>query len=225
LKDNGKALNLIVHSFGHQLLNGMLNPDPLHIGKIPGKIFENIFLMAPDVAHLTVQQGGQTIKNYFKDADGIDFHYDFTKLDQIASRVHVFHDKYDYLLYSSTKKFVGAANLENVATPASRFNLTKDYRNLGNYGDQIFPPVNRIPGFNYIDIEALIADEEPVNTNAFPFRRIRRSARRKVDDVWKSSDYEGINVGKIIFNLKRFPDHHRYLFTCKSVVDKVLSLL
>ena len=234
LAKTGKSLNLIVHSFGHQLLNGMLNPDPAHVGNIPGgplsdgtippKIFENVFLMAPDVTHLTVQQGGQTIKNYFADEDGIDFHYEFTRLKQIANQVYIFHDKYDYLLYSSTKKFVGG-HLQNVATPTARFNLTKDYRNLGNYGDQIDPPINRIQGFEYIDLEELIGNDDPDGTNEFPFRRIRKSARRQVDKVVKSSDYDGINAGKIIFNLKRFPNHHRYLFTCKLVVDKVLSLL
>ncbi|MCE6989621.1 alpha/beta hydrolase [Dyadobacter sp. CY323] len=224
LKSRNKTLNLIVHSFGHQLLNGMLNPAAGEPDLLPNKkVFDNIFLMAPDITHLTVKTGGETIKNYFQDNDGIDFHYDFTKLKQIANNVHVFHDKYDYLLYSSTKKFVGMGNLNNVATPEARFTLTKNYRNLGNFGDKIPEPIDRVQGINFFHVDDIAGDDEP--TNDFPFRRIRRSARKKVDDVWTNADYGGINTGSIVFNLKRFPTHHRYLFTSKTIVDRVLSLL
>jgi len=227
LKKEGRTLNLIVHSFGHQLLNGMLNPGEEHEAKIPSsKIFENIFLMAPDVTHLTVKKEGTTLRNYFKDKEGADYHYDFSRLNQIGKQVHVFHDKYDYLLYSSTKKFVEKGDLKKVKTPTERFAITANYRNLGNYGaDKLAPDLPLVPPFHFHDIEELIAKGEMGDLIDYPFRIIRDRPRNDVDAVWKDANYDGINAGRIIFNAKRFPDHHRYLYTCKPVINKLLDLL
>lgn len=229
LKNNGRRLNLIVHSFGHQLLNGMLN-DPTTPGfkdRIPSGIFENIFLMAPDITHLAIQKGGVKLHNYFKDKDADEFHYDFSGLKKLGKKVHVFHSRNDYLLYSSTKRFVGGSNINQELTPDERFNLTKDYRNLGNYGSREVEPVLE-PGFNFEPIDPLIKgivfkdDEERLR---YPFRNPRPGTIEAIDKVWKEADYNDINGGRIILNLNRIPNYHRYIFTCRQVVERVLSLL
>lgn len=215
LATEGIDLNLMVHSFGHQLLNGMLNPDQAKA--LPRNIFKNIFLMAPDVTHLAVQQGGAFLRNYFQDKDGTDYHYEYTRLKDLAhGQVHIFHDKYDYLLYSSTKKFVGRGNRDAI----------KLYRGLGNYGKcEILPPALPID-FEYHDVQELVLHGVAGRLKNYPFRNIiGTSPGRRVDNVWNNGDYSGINAGRIIFNAKRFPNHHRYLITCKQVVDKVLELL
>jgi hypothetical protein len=138
----------------------------------------------------------------------------------------VFYDKYDYLLYSSTKKFVEKGDLKHAKTREARLAITTDYRNLGNYGNTEIDNNERlIPDFNYIDVDKLSAGAPPADLSDFPFREIRDNPRGNVDSVWNDADYTGINAGGIIFNMKRFPDHHRYLFTCKPVVDEVLRIL
>lgn len=224
LKNQNRCLNLVVHSFGHQLLDGMLNHNSAV--KIPDKIFENIFLMAPDVSHVTVKEEGKVLRNYYKDKDGQDYMYKYAGLRNLANKVHVFYDRYDYLLYSSTKKFVEKGDLKNAKTKDARLAITADYRNLGNYGNTEIDKSERlVPDFNYIDVDALCAGAPPVDLSDFPFREIRDNPRSSVDSVWTDADYGGINAGGIIFNMKRFPDHHRYLFTCKPVVDEVLRIL
>jgi hypothetical protein len=224
LKNQNKCLNLVVHSFGHQLLDGMLNHNSAL--KIPDKIFENIFLMAPDVSHVTVKENGKVLRNYYKDKDGQDYLYKYAGLRNLANKVHVFYDKYDYLLYSSTKKFVEKGDLKDAKTREARLAITADYRNLGNYGNTEIDNSERlVPDFNYIDVDKLFAGAPPTDLSDFPFREIRNNQRNNVDSVWTDADYDGINAGGIIFNMKRFPDHHRYLFTCKPVIDEVLRIL
>lgn len=224
LKKQGRCLNLIVHSFGHQLLDGMLNHNSG--ANIPSKVFENVFLMAPDVSHVTVKENGKVLRNYYKDKDGQDYLYKYAGLRDLANRVHVFYDKYDYLLYSSTKKFVEKGDLKNANTKEERLSITGDYRNLGNYGNGKIDKDERLnPDFNYVDVDALFEKAPPADLSDFPFREIRDNPRKNVDWVWSDADYDGINAGGIIFNMKRFPDHHRYLFTCKAVVDEVLRIL
>jgi hypothetical protein len=217
LGDQGKFLNLVVHSFGHQLLNGMVNPDSQFGTNIPKGIFENIFLMAPDITHLSVKKGGEKLTNYYKDKDGLDFQYQFSELKKLGKKVHVFHDKYDYLLYTSTVKFVG----DHVQDKE----VTKKYRNLGNYGQAGIDLINQEPDFNFIDVHKNFAREQNDDLINFPFRKIRKGPGEAVDKVWNDLSYKGINAFKIIFNAKRFPDHHRYLFTCKPVVDEVIRIL
>lgn len=226
LSAEGKCLNLLVHSFGHQFLNGMINPEPEDVGKLPdSKIFENVFLMAPDVTHLTIKKGGANLKNYYNDRGAKQFHYQFSGLKDISKNVYVFHDKYDYLLYASTKKFVGAKTLTPDMTARQRFDITKDYRNLGNYGTRQTAATDLEPGFQFISVEDLIDKNEPMPDGDYPFRRIRNGPGQVVDNVWDNADYAGVNSERVIFNAKRFPDHHRYLFTCRPVVDEVLRLL
>ena len=225
----GKTLNLLVHSFGHQLLNGMLNPggcsseNASKTEKRFNRIFKNIFLMAPDITHLTLQMDGKCLPNYFQDSDGLNFHYQFSRLKELGEHVHVFYDKYDYLLYSSTKKFVGKRNLRRAK---DKLAVTQDYRNLGNYGISKLTADMIEPDFNLVNVEELIGRGAPGDLLDFPFQNIKeRRAGQLIDRVWDLADYDGINAKHIIFNAGRFPNHHRYLFTCKPVVEEVLRLL
>lgn len=225
LKAEGRSLNLIVHSFGHQLLNGMLNPEEQYEKQIPSGIFEHVFLMAPDVTHLTLKQGGSTLRNYYKDKEGADFHYEYRRLKQLAKQVHIFYDKYDYLLYSSTKKFVAKGELNKAHSMAERLAITGSYRNLGNHGINSLAPDLIEDGFNLVDVGELFKNGGKADLFDYPYRTIRQNAAKKIDAVWEEADYDGINAGNIVFNARRFPDYHRYLFTCKAVVDEIQRLL
>lgn len=224
LRKKGMQLHLLVHSFGHQLLNGMLNPDERFLSNLPSRIFDKVFLMAPDITHEAATAKGILLENYFGDDDRVDSQYCYRNINQITNRVYVFHSKYDYLLYISTKKFVGRKRLKKAETEEERKKLTKDYRNLGNYGvtqltanELNFDPVdlNTLPDAN--------VGEDRLN---FPFRHLQgTSSGRKIDDVWDKWDYDGINDLQVIFRAQKIPNHHRYLFTCRPVVDKVMELL
>lgn len=224
LAANGRKLNLLVHSFGHQLLNGMLNPEPGDVAKIPaGRIFENIFLMAPDVTHLTVKTGGGLIYNNFPDNGQDRFHYQFSKLNSLSRHVHVFHDKYDYLLHVSTKKFLEKGMRR---TPAAlELERIGEYRNLGNYANQMLAVAQRETGFTFWNVEELIRQQADVDLYNFPFRPLRNKMKRSIDRLWNSSDYGEIKFFQTLLNVGRTADHHRYVFTCKQVVNKVQELL
>ena len=215
LRNNGMHLNLIVHSFGHQLLNGMVNPSP----NIPGPIFENIFLMAPDVTHLVVQKGGGKLRNYYFSGSGDDVHYNYAPLAKIGKNIHVFYDDMDLLLYASTKKFVARTDRDDSS-------IMNDYRNLGNYGCSRIVPSSAIEqGFNFISVPELVRDGEAGELLNYPYRDMPNHTKEVVKKVRDLADYGAVKDLDIFFHLQRYPSYHRYLFTCKPVVAKVNELL
>ncbi|NIJ52762.1 alpha/beta hydrolase [Dyadobacter arcticus] len=224
LRKEGMFLDLVVHSFGHQLLNGMLNPfDSL---KLPKDVFENIFLMASDVTHLALNEKGFDLPNFFGRNDR--FMYDYTQLKRLGRKVHVFFDEFDYLLYVSTKKFVGADRLAERPLERDRRGLTDNYRNLGNYGigelKDIFKPQL---GFNVQSVQTLIAPNDIANLCDFPWQPYETTSffRRHIDNVALTADYGGFGLLDIVFNARRLQNYHKYVFTCRPVVRKVQSLL
>ncbi|MHA4741988.1 alpha/beta hydrolase [Dyadobacter sp. MSC1_007] len=224
LKDKGMFLNLVVHSFGHQLVNGMLNP--FIPNNVPAEIFENIFLMASDVTHLAMSQSGITLRNNFGQNDT--FTYDYNKLKTLGKNVHVFYDEFDYLLYASTKKFVGGDRIARRTTVQDRRDLTNNYRNLGNYGkSEIKPPFTSIQNINVQSVQDLITPDVLINLCDFPWLPTRENSsfRQHIKQVIENADYEGIKTLKIIFNQRRLQNYHQYVFTCKPVVDAVQRLL
>ncbi len=224
LLNNGRKLNLLVHSFGHQLLNGMLNPDPAHAGKIPTtSIFQNIFLMAPDITHLSLKTGGADLYNNFPDNGKERYHYQCSKLKQLANNVHVFHDKYDYLLHVSSKKFLEKGMRRE--PEAAELERIREYRGLGNYGNVMLPEVVRESGFTFWNVEELIRKYADADLYDFPFRPLKKKMQKRIDRLWNNSDYGEIKFFQTLFNVGRTADHHRYVFTCKQVVDKVQELL
>lgn len=224
LKGIGKSLNLVVHSFGHQLFNGMLTHLDTALIQNSLPVFKNIFLMAPDITHLAGQKGGVMLKNYFRDSNNrAVFTYALDKLGVLANDVHVFYDKYDFLLYVSTKKFVDRDELDSKKTKADRDQIVDDYRNLGNYGDLNKKPINN---FHFIDVTVdLLKHIEPRATVKYPFSFQKRKIKGIVDDIHLNSNYEPVNGWKVFFNSAQFKTYHRYLYTCRAVVDKVMSLL
>jgi hypothetical protein len=215
LNDNGMHLNLIVHSFGHQLLNGMVNPGA---GIPEPQIFENIFLMAPDVTHLAVQLGGVKLKNYFPDNDDEE-HYDYTSLKKLGKNINVFYDDLDLLLYASTKKFVANRDRDDST-------IIDTYRNLGNYGsEKIIPPATVVQGFNFFSVRDLVKDGETGDLLNYPYRDMPDRTQDIVRKVRDLADYGAVRDLDILFHLQRYPSYHRYIFTCKPVVTKVNELL
>lgn len=224
LQDNGRKLNLLVHSFGHQLLNGMLNPKPDYVKNLPAKvIFENIFLMAPDVTHLALKKGGSYLYNNFPDDGTQGFHYQFEGLKKMAARVHVFHNRYDYLLHVSTKKFLEKGMRRS--PQQEELKRIREYRGLGNYANMMLPVEEREPGFHFWDVEELIRLSPDGDLFDFPFRPLRKKLKKSIDRIWHNSDYGEIKLFHTLFNIGRAADLHRYVFTCKQVVDKVQGLL
>jgi hypothetical protein len=215
LNDNGMHLNLIVHSFGHQLLNGMVNPGD---GIPTPQIFENIFLMAPDVTHLAVQQGGVKLRNYFPDNDDEE-HYEYAALRKLGKNINVFYDHLDLLLYASTKKFVAKRDRDDPG-------IIDSYLNLGNYGaDKIIPPNVVEKGFNFFSVRDLVKDSESGELLNYPYRDMPDHTQDIVRRVRDLADYGAVKDLDIFFHLQRYPSYHRYLFTCKPVVAKVNALL
>ncbi|SKB68361.1 alpha/beta hydrolase [Dyadobacter psychrophilus] len=219
LSDAGLFLDLIVHSFGHQLLNGMLNPPVPN--NIPEQIFENIFLMASDVTHLALSEGGKELDNFFGKSST--FTYDYTLLKRLGKNINVFYDEFDYLLYSSTKRFVGAKRIANAPDPQQ---LTASYRNLGNYGTSEFKE-GFIPqdGFHIQSVQELIKPGDLINLCDFPWQQYDKESffRKHINQAVSTANYAGFGLLDIIFNQRRLQNYHKYVFTCKPVVNEVLS--
>jgi hypothetical protein len=214
LINNGMHLNLIVHSFGHQLLNGMVNSRV----EIPMDIFENIFLMAPDITHLVVQKGGIKLRNYYSDSDE-EIHYQYAPLTKLGKNIYVFYDDLDLLLYASTKKFVAKRDRDETT-------VMNDYRNLGNYGSgEIVPPNVIESGFNFISVRDLVKNNDSGNLLNYPYRDMPDHTQEIVKRVRSLADYSAVKDLDIFFHLQRYPCYHRYLFTCKPVVTRVNELL
>ncbi len=216
LTDDGRCLNLIVHSFGHQLLNGMVNPL---IGTVPDNVFENIFLMAPDISYLSAKHDGAEVDNRFENANGNKkFRYDLSRLRTLAKRVHVFYDKFDFLLYSSTVRFAGGTDLQDPTK-------TGQFRNLGNYGARDIASGDRENNFDFIDVEEEVKTRAAGDLWDFPHRSLKNKFQSDVNDIWNANNYSGIRGLKIATHSKLFGDRHRYLFTSRPIVDKVLEIL
>ena len=226
LRAQEKTLNLIVHSFGHQLLNGMINPGEGNTQPIPEGIFENIFLMAPDITHLAIQKNGVRLRNP-KPGSGNHYYYNYAPLKKLGRKVHIYHNSADYLLYMGTKKSNGNNDNGNFDTNPNLDGITTDYRTLGNFGKDIFDEpgstLNLEPGFNFIDVQKLIsdADDSPVNCLYYPFRNNTDAAIAKA----KNGNYSGITLFDSFWDRDLLMPHHQYLFTCKPVVDDILKQL
>lgn len=210
---DNRSLNLVVHSFGHQLLNGILNPPPV-LTSGANRIFENIFLMAPDITYLSMQPGGARLPNYDNNSDQAEHIFNYDNLNLLTRNIHVFYDEHDFVLYSSTKKFV--------SDHTSR-QQTDGYRNLGNYGDTLFS--GPMANYTFRNIDQLPQAQPPVSLLQYPFQGLRRSHERAIQRARQIGDYGGINLGRIVLNRGRFTNRHRYLFTSKAVVEEVLRVL
>ncbi|MGX5857502.1 alpha/beta hydrolase [Dyadobacter jiangsuensis] len=224
LKEAGKTLNLVVHSFGHQLLNGMINPGEGH--SIPTGIFENIFLMAPDVTHLAVQQGGVQLRNMRRKFKGPHFHYNYTPLKQLAKHVHIYYDPSDYLLYVSSKQFNLNANTANFDPQPDAEGLTADFRNLGTYGDEIFkkdPSLKLEDGFNFYNVLDIIKQDAGPEADPlyYGFLDNEDNAMARA----REGDYSGIKLLNTFWDRHFLMNHHAYLFSSRPVVAHVLQRL
>ncbi|HEY5825880.1 MAG TPA: alpha/beta hydrolase, partial [Cyclobacteriaceae bacterium] len=203
-----RCLNLVLHSFGHQLLNGMVNPPPSVAG-MSHKVFENIFFMAPDITYLSVKQGGASLPNYYVSNGGNTNVYNYDGLTSLTDNIYAFHDESDYVLYSSTQKFV---------KDASAMSQTDDYRNLGNYGNMLLAGAQMLPGLQFRQVSKLTPSLPPIPFLHYPFQDLRNGPRKAVERVRNLRDYSGLTLFRLIANVGRFTDHHRYLFTHKPVV-------
>lgn len=210
----GKTLNLVVHSFGHQLLNGFLNSGVIF--NKDSRVFHRIFLMAPDIAEGAMYPPwGIHVRNFYGGNTGSFNLYNLSGIHKIAAETHVFWDKYDYLLHVSTRKFA-----EKVVGTDEEYPQILNYRNLGNYG----PKYNN-PGVYYHNLQALL-NSSPDKSR---FKNLYDQPKwRKRMDTLMNDQGSYLDVGDILtlaLNNGKFARHHRYLFTSKAVVEKVMELL
>ncbi|MGV3602797.1 MAG: alpha/beta hydrolase [Dyadobacter fermentans] len=224
LKEAGKTLNLVVHSFGHQLLNGMVNPGDGH--SIPTGIFENIFLMAPDITHLAVQKGGVQLRNMRRKFKGPHFHYNYTPLKRLAKNVHIYYDPSDYLLYVSSKQFNLNANSATFDPRADAEGLTTDFRNLGSYGDEVFkndPNLQLEEGFNFYNVLDIIKNSTDPESDPLYYGFLDNTDEAMTQA--RKGDYSGIKLLSTFWDRHFLMNHHAYLFSCRPVVAHVLERL
>ena len=226
LHAEGKTLNLIVHSFGHQLLNGMVTPA--NTQNIPDEIFDHIFLMASDITYLAFQKNGVRLRN----SNGKNFEYNFGPLKRLSDHIHVYYNPLDYLLYISTKGYNGNKKIANFDPKPDSQGITADYRTLGNYGSGIFDEpesgLNIEEGIEFYNIQELLTEGDPGDPQYYPFLNVTdergimtiENARKTPD-----SDYSGFKLLRTFWRKELFMTHHQYLFTCKPVVDHVLGIL
>ncbi|HLO39316.1 MAG TPA: hypothetical protein VK173_12525, partial [Lacibacter sp.] len=131
--------------------------------------------------------------------------------------------KYDYLLHVGTKKFLEKGMRKNPS--AKELEKIREYRALGNFADTMLPNGLKELGFKFYNVEELIRENEDVDYYDFPFRQLKTKMKKSIDRLWDSSDYREVKFFQTLFSVGRTPDHHRYLFTCKQVVNKVQELL
>lgn len=213
LADIGKTLNLVVHSFGHQLLNGFLNSGVTFNSS--SRVFHRIFLMAPDIVEGSMASpNGVDLTNYYGANEKS--HYNLSGINKIAGETHVFWDKYDYLLHVSTRKFAQKI----LGTPEEEKEIP-NYRNLGNYG----PKYTGSPGIYYHNLQALLATSS--DQGRFKNLYDRPKWRKRMDRLMegKASYLDVGDTLTLVLNNRKFARHHRYLFTSKAVIEKVIGIL
>lgn len=209
----GTTLNLVVHSFGHQLLNGFLNSGVVFNDN--SRIFHRIFLMAPDITEgAMASPWGIYVRNFYG-GNGSFSLYNLSKINKIARETHVFWDSYDYLLHVSTRKFA-----EAVVGTDEEYPQILNYRNLGNYG----PKYNN-PGVYYHNLQTILVNS--TDKSGFINLSERPKWKKRMDKLMNDQG-SYLDVGDVFtlaLNNGKFAKHHRYLFTSKAVVNKVINIL
>lgn len=239
LEAEQSRLHLMVHSFGHQFLNGFINAEKFASRK--GKaILQNIFLMAPDIPRDSLNQGGILFHN--RQGRPARRLYDFTRLNKLGKQIHVFHDRYDYLLYVSSKFLIDKSELrkqqekwrskgENMSRKMEAY--TAPYQVLGCWGP---PRSNSLSGFHFHDINELqrlqLLELQGRGRNLLP--EVEPIAKYEIDQLRQHHDYHSLTpvLSTFIKDLFRKEDQtdkwinrHRYFITGEAVVSKVREIL
>ncbi|MBV6647572.1 MAG: alpha/beta hydrolase, partial [Cyclobacteriaceae bacterium] len=219
LRDKGFNLNLIVHSFGHQLLNGMLNP--LTRDSFDEPIFNNVFLVGSDITQHSVKEGGVQLRNFYtENEDPIDhITYDLSKLGYLANNVRVIYDHYDFLLYVSTVKSLNKGRFKDMPSNDERERYCKNYLNLGDFGNENISGYP--PNFHFYNMEDL-----PEIDGAYPIKSINNYGPldddlvEDVDRTRSDFDFSRITDTDVIFNVGQLQRRHKYFFTCERAIRK-----
>ena len=223
LHEEGIHTHLLVHSYGHHLLNGML--APIDVSTMDSPVFRNAFLMASDIPQQSVEKSagddyennGVSVSNYHcNDSNCRDIRYNLTKLEKIADSVNVFHDPYDILLYHSAKKQMNSRSLKNMSV-GQRREYIRPYLTLGNRGKQdlISFPQN----FHFYDVN------DYSRVPALPAKRRRRIQQRLED--WKFWKFRNLSIilNGVFGGEKSYTARHRYFMTAGDVVGEVQGLM
>ena len=206
-------LNLMVHSMGHRLLNGFLSG--LDHGK---KIFDKVFLFAPDVPHksLDISLPGVVIrnrKNSVRDGETPSDDewrvFNLTKLSEVSNETHTYYYKYDRILLAG----VGG---ELKRFEESNKNLVNDCLCLGNLGNERIQSHSNI--FFHNASEFLLSDNH--------FSKFLVKNRYALEDMENIFTKNEIHDGAKLFAalpLTRDPwvKLHRYFVECEGVVKDV----
>lgn len=207
LKKENIQFNLMVHSFGHHLLNSFLwarNNE-----QNTQKLFDQVFLFAPDIPHGSLSQKGGMYNPIRKR------HFNLNGLETVAGITHVYYYKHDRMLISGTCEEIRSAPKD------VKVIVNRDHFCLGTVGD------------------AFAIDYQPANIifyDAFPMVRTEQRFQRafdqgdeirNMDRIVKEQSFK--NAGQVAFNLlpitrQPWVDLHRYSYTSNKVVAHVREL-
>ncbi len=102
-EDEGGKFYLMCQSFGHHVLNGLVN----HL-KTSTPCFRKVFLLAADIPNQSLNSSPQVgihVPNRIG-YNGRYTHYNLTPLQFLSKEIHVFYDLYDVILTASKKSFL-----------------------------------------------------------------------------------------------------------------------
>ncbi|MHA4741986.1 hypothetical protein [Dyadobacter sp. MSC1_007] len=118
------------------------------------------------------------------------------------------------------------AQLADELTDDERLANSFDYLNLGNYGsERIIAERQLEPGFHFENVQDIISAGVSGDPLDYAFRDLKESTKTIIKNIRNGSTYAKINFMRLPFNAMRFPDHHRYLYTSRPIVERVLTLL
>ncbi len=247
LAQKGSRLHLLVHSFGHQLLNGFIStPGFQQLPQAERKIFDQIFLMAPDVPrgciNTAINSNGILVPN--RHGNPKERLYNFTLLDDLGSQLHIFYDDHDFLLYLSSKYLISRNHYKTekekwkqagLDFPTARKKFMTVYHILGAWGADT--DVTTFSKFNLYNINQL-AEDATLKSELKPGRSALPepdpSALIFIEKLKKNFNYIHLKPGlKALLKLlakgdlafKKWANRHRYFITGDIVVLKVKAIL
>ncbi|ALO15529.1 hypothetical protein L21SP5_01890 [Salinivirga cyanobacteriivorans] len=125
LNESNGHLHLMCQSFGHHILNSFLD----HL-EHPGKLFDQIFLMAADIPNqsLRISPPGIRVRNRIGRGEPY-INYNISYLHEQCNGVHVFYDPYDVILAASQRYYLKAHDRLGKTGPRNHIHeLVKAYK-------------------------------------------------------------------------------------------------
>lgn len=215
LNAQGTSLHLMVHSMGHRLLNGFLSE-----ARGSGKLFNKVFLIAPDVPHksLDTQLPGVCIRNRRNSvhdgetpADDLSRRYDLTVLSFLSDEVHCYYYRYDRILLAGV-----AAELKR--HEETNADLVNDCFSLGNLGnDRIIAPA----AVQFHDVKPFLQSDSSFG----PFLLENSDLLEELEAIISANEIHDDSKWFAALRSRREPwvKLHRYFVECNEVVRHIAA--